>query len=160
MIDVQFCKKRTLTNQCPDERNSTVLWLLTETEFKWSIYCLWSNIILVPWKSSEIFVYICVCVCMCAHVCVSIQSRDTVLYLSLPANHLPTLPVLLYLSLLFSVFNTRFPCNRREYKPEPRGNWPFCVVFHRCWGLAETGTFEGKDYLKGTVGPRGGKSVL
>lgn len=73
--------------------------------------------------------------------------------LSLPANHFSTLLALLYLSLLFSIFNTVFPCNRREYKPEPWGNWPFCVVFYRCWGLAETGTFERKDYPKDTVGP-------
>ena len=139
-----------------------MLWLLTETEFKWPICCLWGNIILVPWKSSEnICLHVCVCVCVHVRACACFSTiQDTVLFLSLPTKHLPTLPVLLYLSLLFSVFNTIFPCNRREYKPEPWGDWPLCVVFHRCWGLAETGTCEGKDYPKDTVGPRGGRSVF
>ena len=102
MIDVQFCKKRTLTNQYPDERNSTVLWLLTETDFKWSIYCLWSNIILVPWKSSEIFVYVCVCVCV--HTCVFQYNPETLFCISLFPQTIFPLSQSCFIRLFCSVF--------------------------------------------------------
>lgn len=79
------------------------------------------------------------------------------LSLSLPVNHLSqSCFVCLFCSVFF---NTTLPCNRRECKPEPQGIWPSWVVFYTCRGLAETGTPEGKDHLKDTVRPRGGRSV-
>ena len=162
MIAVQFCKKENLVSQrkkfhsaLASHRNwIQVAYLLPVRQYH-------------PCTMEEFWEYLFACVCVCVCVCVHVRAcacfstiQDTVLFLSLPTKHLPTLPVLLYLSLLFSVFNTIFPCNRREYKPEPWGDWPLCVVFHRCWGLAETGTCEGKDYPKDTVGPRGGRSVF
>lgn len=95
------------------------------TEFKWPIYCLRNDVILPLWKSSE---NTSVCIkCVCVHARVYVPSnkkkKGNLLFLSLPVNHISTFPTLplLYLSLLFNVFNTTFPCNRRECEPEPQG---------------------------------------
>lgn len=133
-------------------RDSAVLWLYRETEFKRFIFCLWSNVILLPWSPENISI------CTCVRVCPPKKPGGPVLFFSLPVNHLSQS---CFICLFCSVFfNPILPCSRRECKPEPLGNWPSWVIFYRCRGLAETGSLEGKDYLKDTVCPRGGRSVF